>query len=407
MHCGHELCGEDNSGILLDRYLGHGLERAKLKGDGVGGDDVGRFAELYRRLEFTLGGHYFRAAFTFRFGLFCHCALHVVRQCDVFYLYGGHLRTPRLRVRIYDRFYLLIDFARLGQKLVQAELSDDVAHCRLGYLIGRIVDVLNGDDGLFRICHTIVGDGGDVYRDVVFGDYFLRGYLHRDGAHGYAFHRLEGEEYKGEPRLPHAREFTEKEYDAALVLPQNADGAEEIHDDDPDYPPCHAYTIARRYTHVQPWYSVATYMRDGKKVGITAGAFDLCHAGHILVFKECKTVCDYLIVALQSDPSIDRPEKNKPVMSLEEREIILGAIKYIDEVVVYDTEAQLYELLKKNDLGIDIRIIGDDWKGKEYTGHDLPIPVHFNSRAHHFSTSELRRRVYEVELAKAQKQASG
>ena len=68
-------------------------------------------------------------------------------------------------------------------------------------------------------------------------------------------------------------------------------------------------------------------MRDGKKVGITAGAFDLCHAGHILVFKECKTVCGYLIVALQSDPSIDRPEKNKPVMSLEEREIILGAIK--------------------------------------------------------------------------------
>ena len=148
-------------------------------------------------------------------------------------------------------------------------------------------------------------------------------------------------------------------------------------------------------------------MRDGKKVGITAGAFDLCHAGHILVFKECKTVCDYLIVALQSDPSIDRPEKNKPVMSLEEREIILGAIKYIDEVVVYDTEAQLYELLKKNDLGIDIRIIGDDWKGKPYTGHDLPIPVHFNSRAHHFSTSELRRRVYEVELVKANNQASG
>ncbi|MEK7480362.1 MAG: adenylyltransferase/cytidyltransferase family protein [Patescibacteria group bacterium] len=148
-------------------------------------------------------------------------------------------------------------------------------------------------------------------------------------------------------------------------------------------------------------------MRDGKKIGITAGAFDLCHAGHILVFKECKTVCDHLIVALQSDPSIDRPEKNKPVMSLEEREIILGAIKYIDEVVVYDTEAQLYELLKKNDLGIDIRIIGDDWRGKAYTGHDLPIPVHFNSRAHKFSTSELRRRVYEVELAKAKAEGKG
>src|SRR3989338_7086227 len=141
-------------------------------------------------------------------------------------------------------------------------------------------------------------------------------------------------------------------------------------------------------------------MRDGKKVGITAGAFDLCPAGHILVFKECKTGCDSLIGALQSAPSIDRPEKNKPVMSLEEREIILGAIKYIDEVVVYDTEAELYELLKKNDLGIDIRIIGDDWKGNPYTGHDLPIEVYFNSRAHKFSTSELRRRVYEVEWQK-------
>ena len=73
-------------------------------------------------------------------------------------------------------------------------------------------------------------------------------------------------------------------------------------------------------------------------------------------------------------------------------------------MVVYDTEAELYELLKKNDLGIDIRIIGDDWKGKPYTGHDLPIEVYFNSRAHKFSTSELRRRVYEVELAKAKKQ---
>ncbi len=161
-------------------------------------------------------------------------------------------------------------------------------------------------------------------------------------------------------------------------------------------------TIARGYTGVQLFATLRT-MRDGKKVGITAGAFDLCHAGHILVFKECKTVCDYLIVALQSDPSIDRPEKNKPVMSLEERQIILGAIKYIDEVVVYDTEPELYELLKKNDLGIDIRIIGDDWKGKPYTGHDLPIPMYFNSRAHNFSTSELRRRVYEVELAKAKK----
>lgn len=138
------------------------------------------------------------------------------------------------------------------------------------------------------------------------------------------------------------------------------------------------------------------------KRGFTCGAFDLCHAGHMLVFQECKKVCDYLIVGLQTDPSLDRPEKNKPVMSLEERKVILESVKYVDEVVVYETEQDLYNLLKENPLGIDIRIIGADWKGKEYTGHDLPIPVHFNTRDHGFSTSELRRRVHEQEKAKAE-----
>src|SRR3989344_1421135 len=118
---------------------------------------------------------------------------------------------------------------------------------------------------------------------------------------------------------------------------------------------------------------ILAHMKDGKRVGFTAGAFDLCHAGHILVFKEARGVCDYLIVGLQSDPSLDRPEKNKPVMSLEERKIILEAIRYIDEIVVYDTEQDLYNLLKENKSGIDVRIIGKDWEGKPYTGHDLPI----------------------------------
>jgi glycerol-3-phosphate cytidylyltransferase len=90
-------------------------------------------------------------------------------------------------------------------------------------------------------------------------------------------------------------------------------------------------------------------MKNGKKVGVTVGAFDLCHAGHILMFKECKEVCDYLIVGLHSDPTIDRPGKNKPVMSFKERRIILESIKYIDEIFEYDTETQLYEVLKKND----------------------------------------------------------
>ena len=142
-------------------------------------------------------------------------------------------------------------------------------------------------------------------------------------------------------------------------------------------------------------------MRDGKKVGFTAGAFDLCHAGHMLMFEEARQQCDYLIVGLHSDPTLDRPDtKNKPIMSVEEREIILRGIKYIDEIVKYDTEADLYKLLKENKLGIDVRILGVEYKGKPFTGHDLPLPVYFNSRDHGYSTTELRKRVYEAEAAK-------
>lgn len=143
-------------------------------------------------------------------------------------------------------------------------------------------------------------------------------------------------------------------------------------------------------------------MRNGKKVGVTVGAFDLCHAGHILMFAEAKEVCEYLVVGLHTDPSIDRPEKNKPIMSVEERRIILGAIKYIDELFEYDTEAQLHDILKKNEQGFDIRIIGADWKGKPYTGHDLPLEMYFNTRDHGFSTTELRRRIYEAEKTRSE-----
>ena len=142
-------------------------------------------------------------------------------------------------------------------------------------------------------------------------------------------------------------------------------------------------------------------MKDGKKVGFTAGAFDLCHAGHMLMFKEAKGVCDYLIIALHSDPTLDRPGiKNKPIMSIEERRIILEGIKYIDEIVEYDTEADLLRMLKENKLGIDIRILGAEYKGKQFTGSDLPLPIYFNSRDHGFSTTELRKRVYDAEAAK-------
>lgn len=144
-------------------------------------------------------------------------------------------------------------------------------------------------------------------------------------------------------------------------------------------------------------------MKDGKKVGITAGAFDLCHAGHMLVFKEAKTVCDYLIVALQEDPSNTPADyrgkkKNKPIMSLEERRIILESVRYVDEIVTYNSEEELHNLLVK--LKPDIRIIGADWKGKQYTGHELPIEMYFNTRGHSFSTTALRERIYEAELEK-------
>lgn len=142
-------------------------------------------------------------------------------------------------------------------------------------------------------------------------------------------------------------------------------------------------------------------MKDGKKVGFTAGAFDLCHAGHMLMFEEAKTQCEYLIVGLHSDPTIDRPGvKNKPIMSMEERRIILNGIKYIDEVVEYDTEEDLVKILSENKLGIDVRILGIEYKGKPYTGHELSMPVYFNTRDHGYSTTELRARVYQAEISK-------
>lgn len=132
--------------------------------------------------------------------------------------------------------------------------------------------------------------------------------------------------------------------------------------------------------------------------GFTCGSFDLCHYGHVLMFEECRNQCDYLIVGLQTDPTLDRPEKNKPVQSLKERYGMLCAIKWIDEVWVYDTEEELVKLLNK--LKPNTRFIGADWKGKKFTGDDLDIKVIFNKRDHGYSTSELRKRVYEAEKNK-------
>lgn len=130
-----------------------------------------------------------------------------------------------------------------------------------------------------------------------------------------------------------------------------------------------------------------------KKVGFTCSCFDLLHAGHILMLREAKSVCDYLIVGLQSDPTIDRPSKNKPVQSLFERFTQISAIKYVDEVVVYDTEADLVNLLWS--LPIDVRIVGEDYKNKDFTGKLIGHEIYYNSRKHDFSTTNLRNRVAE------------
>lgn len=132
-------------------------------------------------------------------------------------------------------------------------------------------------------------------------------------------------------------------------------------------------------------------MAGGDKIGFTCGAFDLLHAGHCLMLKEAKSVCDRLIVGLHTDPTIDRPQKNKPIQSVQERYIQLEACKYVDSIVLYDTEAELVELLKT--INPDVRILGADWKDKPFTGHELPIKVFFNTRDHGYSSSELRERV--------------
>lgn len=128
-------------------------------------------------------------------------------------------------------------------------------------------------------------------------------------------------------------------------------------------------------------------------IGFTCGVYDLLHAGHILALKEIREQCMHLIVGLQSDPTLDRSHKNKPIQSLEERLIQLQACRYVSTIWVYDTEKELYDYLRDNKAGIHKRFIGEDWKDKKYTGHDLPMRVIFNSRDHKYSSTELRARI--------------
>lgn len=141
------------------------------------------------------------------------------------------------------------------------------------------------------------------------------------------------------------------------------------------------------------------------KKGFTCSTFDLFHAGHIMMLKEARTQCDYLIVGLQTDPTIDRPtEKNKPVQSVFERYEQLKACKYIDEILVYETEDDLLNILLS--YPIDVRILGEEYQHKDFTGMHLPMELYFNQRRHNFSTTELRQRVIAAEINKGLKNGS-
>ena len=125
--------------------------------------------------------------------------------------------------------------------------------------------------------------------------------------------------------------------------------------------------------------------------GFTCGAMDLLHAGHLMMLKECRAQCDFLVVGLHTDPTLDRPWKNKPVETVEERMIRLQGCKYVDKILTYDTEKDLVSLLKE--LKPDVRFLGADWKDKSFTGDELDIRVVFNSREHDHSSTSLRQRI--------------
>jgi len=135
------------------------------------------------------------------------------------------------------------------------------------------------------------------------------------------------------------------------------------------------------------------------KTGFTCSTFDLCHSGHVMMLREAKSVCDHLIVGLQVDPTIDRPkEKNQPVQSLVERYVQLASVQYVDEIIPYQTEKDLEDILQM--YPIDIRILGEEYREYEFTGKDIcrarGIELYFNKRDHRFSTTDLRKRVCEV-----------
>lgn len=131
------------------------------------------------------------------------------------------------------------------------------------------------------------------------------------------------------------------------------------------------------------------------RVGFTASSFDLLHAGHISMLQEAKGVCDYLICGLQTDPTIDRPEKNKPIQNVSERHIQLDAVKYVDEIIPYTTEEELCQLIAL--IHPDVRIIGEEYEPKDFTAKEYcieqGIEIYYNKRRHGYSSSFLRKRL--------------
>jgi len=137
-------------------------------------------------------------------------------------------------------------------------------------------------------------------------------------------------------------------------------------------------------------------MANSKTIGITFSTFDLLHAGHVAMLREAKSQCDYLICGIQSDPTIDRPKtKNKPVQTLVERYVQLSALTYVNEIIPYQTEQDLEDILEMFD--IDVKIMGEEYRDQDFTGRDIckrkGIELYFNSRTHRFSSTDLRKRV--------------
>jgi len=130
------------------------------------------------------------------------------------------------------------------------------------------------------------------------------------------------------------------------------------------------------------------------KIGVIAGNFDVIHPGYIHMFDECKSYCDTLLLLLHDDPSIERPEKIKPILSLNERTMVLNSLKQIDSIITYKTESDLYKILM--DKKIDVRFLGDDYRDKSFTGDDLNIPIHYLDRSHGWSTTKFKKLIVET-----------